>query len=1374
MRTLFGRALLAAATACAGLAAVAPAPALAMPVDPPEVVVAVDETSRVMNEKVKFTYTLKNLTEVTEFSHQYPVGMTGAAQVVAETTCPVAVFPTAATATAGSKVRVLFNSVPSTDCKVVVNATASKRGSFDLSEGFTSTTLGTRGEWVCPDPGPGPGPGPGAGEILACDEPTFEGDYAYSAEGTTVIVHDPALPTVTTTVTSDPESATNITSDLLGNVQLLTYTVTGVPYGVENNYSFTHSLPDGLAFHTPTDSGGPFILTPCSYDDDYAIDDDGMLSLNDGRLDNNDTDTAKSCTVSVWVKPAQAGPFNYASGFVVGKDDDDLNTLAGAPAARNVYIADPTIPTVTLSLDKSRVTLGDDVIFDYKVTGMPYGTDHVDFSFADSSLSNVNQNYFSSQGVVSNTCGGVAQGYGVTGATLNAVTTATAPECHLKVKWRALGAGHFEFGSDMILLGLTNGIDPVVELDVDPTVTMEVDEVDVVRGDDLTVTYTVDGGNAKGDNDWSWSHEYLPAFDYATVVSNSCSSSDGPPVGEIVIGNAGIDEGVASANLSGDTTDLMDNDGSCTFVVTVRTGTPGHHDLAAGITTEGVTNRVTETSIFIADPTLPSYTISTDKSVIAIGEKVNVTFDVTGVAYGTPHDEFFIGLSNPLFWRGMFDVTMTSNTCGGVLYLNDPTVQTYDHSLPGTEETTPMTCRVNLEMVANGVGMLDLARGITGLNDLPYVDTGWKTITVLPTLTASVGSTSYRVGDEFNITYKVAGGTFTNPSSPWDPMSFVGSSAPGGYTYRHELPANLSFESVVNSSCGNEHTHTASTLTVNQNMSAWSVSSAPKCELTMRVKALTPGKFDALQRITMSGFTLGAYLEDDGHAAPTAGLTNSVVPSVIYVADTTKPTVTMTASSANITTGDDVTLTYAVAGLPFGAAHPNSTVNHALPTGIGTVRPGTNTCGGSLSATGTAVALTGVPFPGTETSTAPSCSFSVILKTAKAGNYSVGSGVTTSMTTGVAATPVVIADPAGFVAVNPARVLDTRTGQTSPTGSNLAAAPVTAGSVTEVVIAGVSGVPATATDVVLNVIAVDPSAAGYLTVYPCGSTRPQTSNVNFTPGQTRSNGVSVKLGTGGKVCIYSSAATHLVVDVNGAQVPHAGDGFATLAPTRALDTRSGQRINANETYRLALAGRHGVPANASAAVLNVTSTGAQATGYLTVFPCGTSMPLASSLNFTAGNDIANSVVSKIGSTGEVCIFASAPTHVIVDANGAFSPSGQNRSWQFDPSRLLDTRSSVKPAAGSVTEVTVAGRQGVPANATAVVLNVTAVDPNSAGYITVFPCGSTMPIVSNLNYSSGQVVPNAATVSVGANGKVCIFTTSAAHLVVDLNGSFAPR
>jgi hypothetical protein len=191
-------------------------------------------------------------------------------------------------------------------------------------------------------------------------------------------------------------------------------------------------------------------------------------------------------------------------------------------------------------------------------------------------------------------------------------------------------------------------------------------------------------------------------------------------------------------------------------------------------------------------------------------------------------------------------------------------------------------------------------------------------------------------------------------------------------------------------------------------------------------------------------------------------------------------------------------------------------------------------------------------------------------------------------------------------------------------------------------------------------------------------------------------------------------------------------------------------------------------------VLNVTSTGAQAPGFLTVFPCGTAMPVASSLNFVAGADIANAVTAKVGTAGEVCIYSSAATHLIVDVDGAFSPAGTNRSWHFEPGRLLDTRSGSKVAAGSVTQVPVVGRNGVPANAAAVVLNVTAVDPADAGFVTVYPCGGALPTVSNLNYGAGQVVPNAVTVALDATGKVCVFTSKSTHLLVDVEGSFSPR
>ena len=90
---------------------------------------------------------------------------------------------------------------------------------------------------------------------------------------------------------------------------------------------------------------------------------------------------------------------------------------------------------------------------------------------------------------------------------------------------------------------------------------------------------------------------------------------------------------------------------------------------------------------------------------------------------------------------------------------------------------------------------------------------------------------------------------------------------------------------------------------------------------------------------------------------------------------------------------------------------------------------------------------------------------------------------------------------------------------------------------------------------------------------------------------------------------------------------------------------------AGGVYELPVVGRAGVPGSASAVVLNVTAVGGQARGYLTVFPCGSVRPNASSVNFGVGQTVANGVVARVGAGGKVCVFASAATDVVVDVNG---------------------------------------------------------------------------------------------------------------------------
>jgi hypothetical protein len=376
--------------------------------------------------------------------------------------------------------------------------------------------------------------------------------------------------------------------------------------------------------------------------------------------------------------------------------------------------------------------------------------------------------------------------------------------------------------------------------------------------------------------------------------------------------------------------------------------------------------------------------------------------------------------------------------------------------------------------------------------------------------------------------------------------------------------------------------------------------------------------------------------------------------------------------------------------------------------------------------------------------------------------------------------------------LTPGRLMDTRAGQTTVDGQFAGIGVRDANSVTELQVGGRGGVPADAEAVVLNVTVTAPAGSGFITVYPCGQAVPTTSNLNFVAGDTVPNAVVVKMGAGGKVCLFAAeSATHLIADVNG-YFP-AGSGFESLSPGRLLDSRAGQSTvdgqfagigvrDANSVTELQVGGRGGVPADADAVVLNVTVTGAQGNGFITVYPCGQAVPTTSNLNFVTGDTVPNAVIVKVGAGAKVCLFAAeSATHLIADVNGYF-PAGSGFE-SLSPGRLLDSRAGQSTVDGqfagiglrtanSVTELQVGGRGGVPGDADAVVLNVTVTGAEGNGFITVFPCGQPVPTASNLNFVAGDTVPNAVVVKVGVGGKVCLFAAeSATHLIADVNGYF---
>ena len=390
-----------------------------------------------------------------------------------------------------------------------------------------------------------------------------------------------------------------------------------------------------------------------------------------------------------------------------------------------------------------------------------------------------------------------------------------------------------------------------------------------------------------------------------------------------------------------------------------------------------------------------------------------------------------------------------------------------------------------------------------------------------------------------------------------------------------------------------------------------------------------------------------------------------------------------------------------------------------------------------------------------------------------------------------------VADGTAYTPITPTRVCDTRAG--NPSALSGAAAQcdgktLHAGLPLEVTVAGLAGVPASGVSaVILNVTVTDPSSSGFLTVYPAGQAAPLTSNLNFTKGETVANSVEVGLGSAGQIAIVTNATTtDVVVDVEGyvASTALFGTGlYNALTPARICDTRTGtsnqctgKTMGPDTTMTVHVAGLAGVPASAEAVALNVTVTDTTGSGgYLTVYPGG-SRPMTSNLNWTAGQTVANLVVTALNSSGEVTIYNhSGSADVVVDVLGYYSGAGGTGSQfipETTPTRICDTRVGSKPtnqctgktmSAGGTMTVQVSGLAGVPMGATAVAVNVTVTNTTAASYLTIFPSG-TRPLTSNLNWEAGATVSNLVIATLSATGEITIYNhAGTTDVVLDVMG-----
>jgi glycosyl hydrolase family 44 len=115
-----------------------------------------------------------------------------------------------------------------------------------------------------------------------------------------------------------------------------------------------------------------------------------------------------------------------------------------------------------------------------------------------------------------------------------------------------------------------------------------------------------------------------------------------------------------------------------------------------------------------------------------------------------------------------------------------------------------------------------------------------------------------------------------------------------------------------------------------------------------------------------------------------------------------------------------------------------------------------------------------------------------------------------------------------------------------------------------------------------------------------------------------------------------------------------------------------------------------------------------------------------------------------------------------------------------PCRAVDTRNAAGPLggpalpAGGNRTFALAGRCGISATAVAVSANVTVTAPASAGSLTLFPDGATLPATNGVAFRAGQTRANNAVLSLGSTGGVTVhaaFPSGSAQMIVDVNGYF---
>jgi hypothetical protein len=321
--------------------------------------------------------------------------------------------------------------------------------------------------------------------------------------------------------------------------------------------------------------------------------------------------------------------------------------------------------------------------------------------------------------------------------------------------------------------------------------------------------------------------------------------------------------------------------------------------------------------------------------------------------------------------------------------------------------------------------------------------------------------------------------------------------------------------------------------------------------------------------------------------------------------------------------------------------------------------------------------------------------------------------------------------------------------------------------------------------VVLNVTAVDTLWPGFVQVSPSGWSYPsQASSLNVDrPGQIVANLVVVPVGNLGRVDFYNTAGGHLVVDLVGVFTTSNGLGFNVLEPFRVVDTRCGGcQPHAGRTYRdIQVAGignsdgfKASVPPNTRAVMVSITVDDPIDQGFASVLPTSAPLPPGTSTtNYVAGRSSSGLSIVQVDEQGRVRVYLHGTSHFQLDIVGYFDEFAGARFKPVTPARMIDTRElGPRPPSGSTSVVAIADRAGVPADASAVIANLTVTETGAPGRVQIGADSTTLGgAYTNIAVSGAGQTMAVASVTRLSGGQAVVRATGETDRIVDVSGWF---